>query len=233
MKGPVLRSAFTTVVTLFGGLGLGLLAGSLVFHLIPGSSVTDVKLGHAAIAATPAVVGFLTGGAVWGARMGQIAGSDRPRRMAWAGLLGFGPITALLALGLGLAEPFIVGQFARMGQPIHRVFTLLFVPSAFLIAGISAWAVGVGLQDRPLARTLFWRVGLTAGVTFLIINLVMESAGWVVGAPGAAARATMVTVLAVGNIGAALVGGGVLGWLLKTASQSSEVQLKRSGVTLQ
>ena len=83
MKGPVLRSALTTVATLFGGLGIGLLAGSLVFHLIPGSSVADVKLGHAAIAAVPAVAGFLAGGALWGARMGQLAGSDQPKRMAW------------------------------------------------------------------------------------------------------------------------------------------------------
>ena len=43
----------------------------------------------------------------------------------------------------------------------------------------------------------------------------MESLGWVVGAPGAAARATMITVLAAGNLGAALVGGGVLGAMLR------------------
>lgn len=214
MKRIVVRSAFTTVFTLFGGLALGLLVGSLVFHLIPGSSVSDVQLGHAAIAAVPAVVGFLLGGAFWGLQMGHIAGEEHPRRLAWAGVLGFGPITALLALGLGLAEPVLVEQLGEMGQPIHRVFTLLFVPSAFLIGGISAWALGLGLQDKRLAKSLFWRVGLMTGGVFLIINLGMEAAGWVVGSPGAASRATMVTVLAAGNIGAAIAGGGVMGLLL-------------------
>lgn len=223
MKRIIVRSAITTVLTLFGGLVLGLLAGSLVFRLIPGSSETNVQVGHAAIAAIPAVLGFLAGGAAWGVQMGRLAGSDPTRRMAWAGTLGYGPITAVLAVGLGLAEPVIVAQFARMGQPIHRVFTLLFVPSAFLIAGISAWAIGRGLKDRRLAGSLFWRVGLTAGVTFLLINLFMEAAGWVVGAPGAASRATMVTVLAAGNIGAAIAGGGMLGWSLPGRSRPLEV----------
>jgi hypothetical protein len=39
----------------------------------------------------------------------------------------------------------------------------------------------------------------------------MESLGWVMGAPNAAERATMVTVLALGNITAAITGGAVMG----------------------
>jgi len=39
----------------------------------------------------------------------------------------------------------------------------------------------------------------------------MESLGWIVGAPNAAARATMLTVMSLGNIAAALAGGAVLG----------------------
>jgi len=208
---PLLRGALLTVLTLFGGLFIGLLAGDIVFRLIPGSSVTDVKLGHAAIAAIPAFGGFLAGGAVWGVQMGRLAGAQNPRRMAWAGTLGFGSITIALAAGLGVAEPFLVAQLSAAGQPIHRAFTLFFVPSAFLIAGISAWAIGVGLQKIRLAWSLLWRVGLVAATTFLVINLIMESLGWVVGAPGAAQRATMVTVLAMGNICAALAGGAMMG----------------------
>ena len=51
---------------------------------------------------------------------------------------------------------------------------------AVLIAGVSAYAVGRGVNNRRLAARLFWQVGLTAGVTFLVINLAMESLGWVV-----------------------------------------------------
>jgi len=214
MATTILKGAFLTVATLFGGLLLGLLAGDLAFRLIPGSSINNVKLGHALIAAAPALAGFLAGGAAWGVAMGRLAGVARTRRMAVAGMVGFGPSTIFLATGLGLAEPALVGAFAGTA-PIHRVFTLLFVPSAFLIAGVSSYAIGRGLQAGRLALSLFWQVGLAAGLTFLLINLAMESLGWIVGAPGAAERATMITVLAAGNLGAALVGGGLLGLTLQ------------------
>lgn len=42
----------------------------------------------------------------------------------------------------------------------------------------------------------------------------MESLGWVIGAPNAAQRATMVTVLALGNITAGISGDAVMGWKL-------------------
>jgi hypothetical protein len=210
----VLRGALLTVLSLFGGLFIGLVAGDIVFQLIPGSSVTDVKLGHAAIAAIPALGGFLAGGALWGVQMGRIPRAGHLPRMAWAGMLGFGPITIALAIGLGLAEPVIVEILAQIGQPIHRVFTLLFVPSTFLIAGISAWSIGVGLRDNRLAWSLLWRVGLVAATAFLGVNLTMEALGWVVGAPGAGERATMITVLAIGNICAALTGGALIGRIL-------------------
>jgi hypothetical protein len=214
VESPTLRGALSTAMTLFGGLLVGLLAGSLTFRLIPGSNVNDVRLGHAAIAATPAVIGIMAGGAFWGRQMGQIAQTNHMIRLTWAGALGFGPVAALLALGLGIAEPAIVARLSQLNQPIHRVFTLLFVPSAFLIAGISAWAIGLALRDNKLAWSLLWQVGLTAGVTFLIINLGMEAMGWVIGAPGAAERATMLTVMSLGNFCAAITGGALMGWQL-------------------
>ena len=209
-----LRGALLTLLTLFGGLLAGLVVGDLVFHLIPGSSIQDVKLGHVAIAALPALLGFLAGGAAWGVQMGRLAGNTETRRLSLAGMLGFAPVTILLAIGLGLLEPAIVGYLGARGQPVHRVFTLLFVPSAFIIAGVSAWVIGRGLGSPKLARSLFWQVGLTAALTFLVVNLIMESLGWVIGAPNAAERATMLTVLALGIITAALTSGAVMGWKL-------------------
>jgi hypothetical protein len=220
-KGAI-DGALRTVASLFGGLLGGLLLGDVTFRLIPGSSIENVRLGHAAIAAVPALAGFLAGGAAWGVQMGRIAGAPRLRRMALAGMLGFGPVTIVLALGLGVAEPIIVSSMGAL--PIHRVFTLLFVPSALLIAGASSFAVGRGLRQPELARSLFWRVGAVAGLTFLLVNLLMEALGWVVGAPGAAARATMVVVMSLGNLGAALSGGALLGYLLTTRRLSAPGQ---------
>jgi hypothetical protein len=56
-----------------------------------------------------------------------------------------------------------------------------------------------------------WLAGAAAALAFLAANLLMESRGWVVGAPGAAERNTMIAVLLVGMIAAALAGGAVLG----------------------
>ena len=104
------------------------------------------------------------------------------------------------------------GIFAQL--PIERLFTVLFVPAAFLIAGTSSFAIGQGLRDTGLSITLFWQAGLVSAAAFLALNITMEALGWVVGAPGAAERATMVTVLAAGNIAAALAGGALLGYRL-------------------
>lgn len=214
----IIRSALLTIATLFGGLLGGLVVGDIVFKMLPGSSVDDPAIGHMALAAFPALAGFLAGGAAWGVAMGRLAGAAETRRMAWAGLLGFGPITLTLAIGLSVAEGPLVADFGA-STGIHRIFTLLFTPAAFLIAGTSSWAIGRGLRLPFLATRLFWRVGLAAAAMFLAINLTMESLGWVVGAPGAAKRATMVTVLGVGIIGAAVAGGGALGRLLKNPAQ--------------
>ena len=58
------------------------------------------------------------------------------------------------------------------------------------------------------------RIGVSSGSVSLAVNLGMEALGWQVGGPGAAERATMLTVLFVSNLGAALAGGAMLGMTL-------------------
>lgn len=69
--------------------------------------------------------------------------------MVFAGILGFVPITIILAVVLLNLEGVVV-EATGLQLPTHRVFTLLCVPAAFLIAGISAWAIGRGLRDNAL-----------------------------------------------------------------------------------
>lgn len=204
----ILQSAFLTVLTLFGGMLPGVVVGNLVFESLPGHSITNPSALHVTLAAIPAVTGLLAGSGAWGLAMDGLAHAQNRWRMAVAGILGFVPVTTLLVFAL--SDPVI--EKIGFQLPIHRVFTLLFVPTAFLIAGISAWAIGRGLRDNALAVSLLWRVGFAAALAFLVVNLVMEASGWVVGAPGAAARYTMLTVMFAGNLGAALAGGAVLGW---------------------
>ena len=42
--------------------------------------------------------------------MGRLTGNSETQRLSLAGMLGFGPITILLAVGLGMAEPAIVAS---------------------------------------------------------------------------------------------------------------------------
>ncbi|MGQ0605098.1 MAG: hypothetical protein ACT4QE_25755 [Anaerolineales bacterium] len=216
-----LSGAAITVVTLFGGLLLGTVVGFYVFESLPGHSAVSPSAIHISLAALPAFIGFLGGSAVWGVWMGRMAGNAEIRRMALAGMLGFAPITLVLGIGLSAVEPFVIEQIGAL-FPIHRVFTLMFVPSAFLIAGISAWAIGLGLRNGLLAWSLLWRVGGAAAIAFLVVNLVMEFSGWVVGGPNAAERYTMLTVMFLGNLGAALAGGAVLGWRLATLTRRAQ-----------
>jgi len=205
------RGALATVLPLMGGLLLGGAIGEVVFSLLPGHSLTSPAVGHMLVAAAPALLGMLAGSAAWGAWMGRLAGASDLRRMAVAGALGFAPITIALGLALSILEPIAVEKLGAQ-FPIARLFTFFFVPSAFLIAGVGAWAIGLGLENRRLAWNLGWRAGLAAGITFLIVNLLLETLGWRVGAPGAAQRATMLTVMLASNLCAALAGGAVIGY---------------------
>lgn len=207
------QGAGLTALTLFGGMLLGILAGKAVFEAFPGHSANNPTALHVTLATLPALAGLLLGSALWGVLMGRFGQGVDWRRMAMAGMAGFAPITLALGLTLNVVEPVVVEQFASR-FPIPRLFTLLFVPAAFLIASVSASALGFALRNRAVAAALFWRVGLAAGLGFLAVNIVMESLGWVVGAPRADERFTMLTVTLAGNLGAALAGGAVLGWTL-------------------
>ncbi len=204
------QAAGITVLCLFGGLLLGIVAGNTVFNALPGHSVANPSAGHIAVSATPVFLGLLGGGALWGAWLGRLAGSPERRRMAVAGMLGFAPVVIVAAIGLQLLE-FVLLARLDTGVPLHRQFTLLFVPAALVIAGTGAWAIGRGLRRPVLARRLFLHVGLPAALAFLVVNLTMEALGWIVGGPGAAERFTMLTVMFAGDLGAALVGGAALG----------------------
>ena len=212
---PALYGAAVTVLTLFGGLLLGVVAGEIVFEILPGHTINNPDPLHILLAALPALVGMMLGSGLWGVWMGRLARASHPRRMMLAGALGFAPITIVLGIALSVLEPIAVEQFGAQ-LPVRHLFTLFFVPTAFLIAGVSAWAIGIGLQNRALAMSLLWRVGLAAALAFLVVNLVMEAFGWQVGAPLASERFTMLTVAFASDLGAALAGGAALGLLLKT-----------------
>jgi hypothetical protein len=203
VRAAILGAALT-MLGLVGGLMGGLIGGSFIFHGLIGKASNPLTYTLAAIVFG---TGILSGSALWGVGMARLARSPALWRAAWASILGFVPITVLLNFGLLAIEPIAV----RANLPVHRLFTLLFVPSAGLIAGTSSLALGWALGWGRAAPALALRVGLTAALAFLAVNLGMEALGWQIGAPGAEERGTMIAILIVSNLGAALAGGAMLG----------------------
>lgn len=207
-KAYFLKGAWLTISRLFGGLFLGLIAGTVLFHLLPGSDVEDPSVMHAAVASIPAIAGFLAAGAAWGMAIGQQLGHTDRRKFGIAGVLGFAPITSILVIGFGMLEQQIFA-FVGPSVPIHRLFTILFTLSALLITGVSVFVLSRALGFPRRAGILALRAALAAAGAFLLVNLTMESLGWVVGAPRAAERATMLVVMLLGKLAAAFTAGGL------------------------
>ncbi len=209
-RAVALRSALVTPLCLIGSVFVGGLLGD-VLHAGLGHLAEDTRI---ALAVIPALLAVIGGGALWGRAIARITQVGDARRMTWAGALGYGPTVILVALGLTVLENLIVEQRRVPDLPIHVVFTLLFAPAALVVAAIGALALGVALKDKALLARLAIGSGLAAGITFLVVNLLMDALGWRVGAPGAAERATMLTVMLTSNLAASLAAGAVIGWLL-------------------
>jgi hypothetical protein len=204
MKSTALKGAFVTAGSLFGGIVIGVVAGSIV-HGIP----THLSEGtRVALASVPSTAGFILGGALWGSALAHYTPGVSKRRMVLAGGLGFGLTVIAVALLLSLGEVLLVQQGRGPDLPIHVIYTILFVPAAFVVSGAGSLAVGVVFAGKNHASGIGLRSGLAGGFAFLAVNVFMEALGWQVGAPGAEQRATMVTVTILGSIAAALSGGG-------------------------
>jgi len=200
--------ALLTAVILIPGAILGVAAGGAINQMLPGNATDPIKL---ALTVLSAFAGMFVGGAVWGWSISRITKVAAGRRVAVAGGIGFGLCALVVILTLGFLEDLIVTQQRGPQLPIHNVFTMLFVLAAAIITGASAAALGFGLRARALAGRLAWMCAISGGCAFLVVNLTLDGLGWRVGAPGAEARATMLTTALLGNLLAALAGGAVIG----------------------
>lgn len=62
----LLRGASLTVITLFGGMLFGIIAGEVVFGALPGHNVINPEPLHITLAAIPALAGLLIGSGFMG-----------------------------------------------------------------------------------------------------------------------------------------------------------------------
>lgn len=212
MSGKVaIRYAFATLITLVGGIFAGFVTGFALFESLPGHLVEPARIGFSA---APALAGILGGGGAWGWMLARLTRSQHKWALMRTGMLGFSLplVLAMLALiGIESGLEWLLSSMRFETPPIHIIFTLLFVPTTFLLAACGASFVGRTLGVNWLVRPLALRAGSSAALAFLVVNIAMDLLGWRVGAPGAAERFTMLTVMMLGNTGAALAGGAALG----------------------
>lgn len=209
-------------------LTAGYLAGGLVLGLL-------LALGVERLPLPPVIKHWCSGllmlaivtaaGVGWGRALARRWGWGAVERLGWAGGVAFGPVVLAAGIILGTAEPRFVARGATLGAPIHTVFMVVFVAAVLCVAAIGGAAVGVALRSWGLAVRLAAAAGPTAAVAFLLVALAMDAAGWRVGAPGAARRATMLTVTGLGILGAALVGGAVVGGMLSRHLKSGRPEV--------
>jgi hypothetical protein len=209
--------ALLTTGYLFGGIFVGMALGVAVGSPTPGAFHMTRNVVAGGIAAASMTVA----GIAWARRLAEVVAAPDVRRAGWAGALSFGPTVMVAALVLTALEQRIVerGGAAGMSLPLHVVYGTLFVPAAFFVAAASAWIVGVGLrraagEQRRLALT----TGLAAAGAYFLVYVLMDLAGWKVGAPEAGKRATMLVVTGLGSLAAALSGGAAIGLVLAPRS---------------
>jgi len=209
--------ALIIVGYLFGGFIVGIGFGFMIGR--PGHSAIGVA--RDVVAGILAIGSMSFAAAQWGRAIALRVGAPDVRRAMIAGALSFGPAALLVGLALTGAEVAVVGQGRGPSVPLHVLYGFLFVPGTFVVASLSALILGVGLRRHDLGR-LALTTGAAACVAFLTIYLLMDLAGWRVGGPDAAKRATMLVVTGLGSLGAALAGGAALGsGLLRRDTQAA------------
>jgi len=147
------------------------------------------------------------GGALWGVALARLTHYPHAWRLVLAVALSYGPAVLLAAFALGRLEPLVVEGAPRL--PIHVLFGVLFAPAVFAVVALVGLALGIAVGSLRFGVAAALGGGLASALAFLAVDALLDTLGMRVGAPGAEERATMITVLTLGDFGAALAGGAV------------------------
>lgn len=206
----VFRAGAITARDIVGGL----LAGVAFAGLLDALGQPLPMLLRRGLSIMVAAAAMILVGRTWGRDMGRLAGLSDVESVGRGTAIAFGLAVTIIALALAAVEPAAIARGAQSGIGIHVVYTLLFVPATFLIAGVGAFALGRGTHGPVFGLRLAIVAGVTAAAAFLAVDLLMDAVGWRVGGPNAARRATMVTVTALGMCAAGIVAGAAIGAML-------------------
>jgi len=161
-------------------------------------------------------LGHWLAGYLWVSTLGKRTGLEfsRVRSLIIGGV--FALITIVAVARIEHSEQILDRLRIQYSQPDHILFGIIFLLGTGTVTGGTGAAIGAALKDWRLALKLLGVGFLTGGGVFLLVAVFMDLVfGYRVGAPGAAQRATMMTVMVLGIWSAALVGTGVFAGLLQ------------------
>ena len=213
----------TTFIILMGLLTTITLAGSIWFslYLTGPNNINRTRIlpaNNDVLAFVAAFASYLGGGALWGLGIARMTKTD-VKTMVKTCALSWGLTTLIFAgtLGLSLGLIFTFGNTITIR--FNYYYLLIILPVIGIVTGINGRTVIVKLGLRELKNKAGLNIGLAAVLGFLAVSLILQFGfGLEVGKP--VGRYEHLTLLHWCNIGAALVGGMVLGKELVNSKNS-------------
>ena len=198
--------ALLTTVTLAGSIWLSL-------YLAGDNSINPLRILPAdnyALAAIAAFSSYFSGGGLWGWGIARLTKTN-VKGLVKTTTLSWGLTTSIIAGSLGASLTAITSFGYTLPIRYTYYYLLIFFHLIALATCINARAVVNKLGFKELKNKIGMKVGIAAALGFLIVTLFLQfGPGWEVGRPQAGKYA-MLTLMHWSNIGAALVGGSVLG----------------------
>ena len=202
----IILMALLTTITLAGSIWLSL-------YLAGGNSINPTRVFPAdnyALIVVAMVVSYLCGGGLWGWGIAHMTKTNA-KTMVKACALSWGIPTFFVMISLGLSLTTITAFGYTLPFRYTYYYLLIFIPLIGIVTGINAKVVSGKLGLQVLKNKIGMKVGIAAALGFLIVTLILlVGFGWEVGRPQSGKYA-MLTILHYCNVGAALVGGSVLG----------------------
>ena len=225
----IMKLKFTTFVLLLGLWTAFTLAGSVwgYIFLAGPNSITRLDVIPSNNIPAGLIVAFsiyLCGGGLWGLGIARLMNADaksivKACALSWAAT-GF---TFAIALGFSLGQiSKIIRIMPHCCHSTHYFFLSIFVLVIGIVTAINAYVVTSKLGYHELKKSAGMYAGIAAGLGFLAIGLILlYGFGWEVGEP-VPGKYGMLKLTLYCSIGAALVGGASLGWMLSRAGSAQE-----------
>jgi len=153
---------------------------------------------------------FLSGGALWGLSIALLTKTDVKAMVKTCALSwGLVPFAFIASLGLSLGAIFKFGSTISIRYNYY--YLMIILPAIGIATGINGWVVIGKLGLKELRKKASLKIGISAALGFLAVSLFLQFVlGWEVGKP-VPGKYEMLTLLHYCNVGAAFVGGSVLG----------------------